>query len=139
VYVGGGIVPALGAYFERSGFRARFEAKGRFSAYLAGIPTYVIRAPYAALSGAARPSTAPPQHHPCHPRQPSDPRKEAPQPPQQDQRPQAAASQVDTGRISPEELAALMHATHGNPFAVLGPTRPAHARCCGRCCPARWR
>ena len=52
VYVGGGIVPALGAYFARSGFRARFEAKGRFSAYLAGIPTYVIRAPYAALSGA---------------------------------------------------------------------------------------
>jgi glucokinase len=52
VYVGGGIVPALGGFFERSGFRARFEAKGRFSAYLAGIPTYVIRAPYAALSGA---------------------------------------------------------------------------------------
>lgn len=52
VYIGGGIVPALGAYFERSGFRARFEAKGRFSAYLAGLPTYVIRAPYAALSGA---------------------------------------------------------------------------------------
>lgn len=40
--------------------------------------------------------------------------------------PQAAASQVDTGRISPEELAALMHATHGNPFAVLGP-HPAGA------------
>ena len=52
VYVGGGIVPALGAYFERSGFRARFDAKGRFSAYLTGIPTYVIGAPYAALSGA---------------------------------------------------------------------------------------
>lgn len=52
VYVGGGIVPALGDYFACSGFRARFEAKGRFSAYLAAIPTYVIRAPYAALSGA---------------------------------------------------------------------------------------
>ncbi len=52
VYIGGGIVPALGDFFARSGFRARFEAKGRFSAYLAAIPTYVIRAPYAALSGA---------------------------------------------------------------------------------------
>lgn len=52
VYVGGGIVPALGDFFARSGFRARFEAKGRFSAYLAAVPTYVIRAPYAALSGA---------------------------------------------------------------------------------------
>lgn len=53
VYVGGGIVPALGAYFARSGFRQRFEAKGRFSAWLAAIPTHVIRAPYAALSGAS--------------------------------------------------------------------------------------
>lgn len=64
VYVGGGIVPALGGFFERSGFRARFEAKGRFSAYLAGVPTYVIRAPYAALSGASealdRATPAPP-------------------------------------------------------------------------------
>lgn len=64
VYVGGGIVPALGAYFARSGFRARFEAKGRFSAYLTAIPTYVIRAPHAALSGAGealnRATPAPP-------------------------------------------------------------------------------
>ena len=52
VYVGGGIVPALGDCFGHSSFRARFEAKGRFSAYLRGVPTYVIRAPYAALSGA---------------------------------------------------------------------------------------
>lgn len=52
VFIGGGIVPALGDFFARSGFRARFEAKGRFSAYLAAVPTYVIRAPYAALSGA---------------------------------------------------------------------------------------
>ncbi len=53
VYIGGGIVPRLGAWFERSAFRARFEAKGRFSAYLAGIPTYVITATHAALRGAA--------------------------------------------------------------------------------------
>ena len=64
IYIGGGIVPQLGEFFARSPFRARFEAKGRFSAYLAGVPTYVIRAPYAALSGASealdRATPAPP-------------------------------------------------------------------------------
>jgi glucokinase len=42
VYIGGGIVPRLGAAFDASPFRASFEAKGRFSAYLAAIPCYVI-------------------------------------------------------------------------------------------------
>ena len=54
VYIGGGIVPRLGDFFARSPFRARFEQKGRFSDYLARIPTYVIHAPYPALLGAAR-------------------------------------------------------------------------------------
>ena len=54
IYIGGGIVPKLGDFFVRSGFRARFESKGRFSGYLAAIPTWVIRAPHAALIGAAR-------------------------------------------------------------------------------------
>ena len=53
VYIGGGIVPKLGDYFERSSFRARFEHKGRFSSYLAGIPTFVIVADYPALRGLA--------------------------------------------------------------------------------------
>ncbi len=53
VYIGGGIVTRLGDYFARSPFRARFEAKGRFEAYLAAIPTYVIRASNPALLGAA--------------------------------------------------------------------------------------
>jgi glucokinase len=53
VYIGGGIVPALGEYFSRSLFRQRFEAKGRYSAYLADIPSYVIHAPMVALVGAA--------------------------------------------------------------------------------------
>ncbi len=53
VYIGGGIVPRLGDYFARSGFREAFEAKGRFHDYLARIPTYVIRAPQPALVGAA--------------------------------------------------------------------------------------
>ncbi len=53
VYLGGGIVPKLGAWFARSPFRSRFEQKGRFSGYLSQIPTYVIRAPYPGLAGAA--------------------------------------------------------------------------------------
>ena len=53
VYLGGGIIPRLGDFFARSPFRQRFEDKGRFSAWLARIPTRVIDAPYAALAGAA--------------------------------------------------------------------------------------
>ena len=53
VYVGGGIIPRLGEIFDRSPFRSRFEAKGRFAPYLAAIPTYVILSPAPALLGAA--------------------------------------------------------------------------------------
>ena len=53
VYVGGGIVRRLGGYFERSPFREKFEAKGRFADYLARVPTYVILADNPALTGAA--------------------------------------------------------------------------------------
>ena len=42
VYVGGGLVPRYADRFARSGFRRRFEDKGRFSEYLAAIPTYLI-------------------------------------------------------------------------------------------------
>ena len=52
-YIGGGIVPRLGEYFARSPFRARFEQKGRFSAYVAAVPTYVILAETPALRGLA--------------------------------------------------------------------------------------
>ncbi len=51
IYIGGAIVPRLGDYFERSGFRARFEAKGRFRELLAGIPTFVVTAETATLTG----------------------------------------------------------------------------------------
>jgi glucokinase len=54
VYVGGGVVPRLGAFFERSPFRARFESKGRFGPYLQRIPVYVIHSPFPALIGASR-------------------------------------------------------------------------------------
>ncbi len=53
VYIAGGIVPKLGTAFAESGFRMRFEAKGRFRGYLAAIPTYVIMRPLPALLGAA--------------------------------------------------------------------------------------
>jgi glucokinase len=46
-------VPRLGDYFMRSPFRARFERKGRFSDYLAAVPTYVIGAANPALRGLA--------------------------------------------------------------------------------------
>jgi glucokinase len=51
VYIAGGIVPALGDAFIRSGFRSRFEEKGRFSDYLAAVPTLVIVSPHPALLG----------------------------------------------------------------------------------------
>lgn len=55
VYIGGGIVPRLGAWFETSPFRARFEAKGRFHGLLADIPVWVITSKQSpALLGAAR-------------------------------------------------------------------------------------
>ncbi len=42
VYIGGGIVPRLGAWFDQSPFRPRFESKGRFQSYLQSIPCWVI-------------------------------------------------------------------------------------------------
>lgn len=51
IYIGGGIVPRLGAHFARSPFRARFEQKGRFVHYLAQVPTFVITAEYPAFLG----------------------------------------------------------------------------------------
>ncbi len=53
IYIGGGIVPRLGGYFARSSFRARFEDKGRFAAYVGGIPTYVVTAEHATFMGAS--------------------------------------------------------------------------------------
>lgn len=55
IYIGGGIVPRLGQRFEASDFRTRFEAKGRFQAYLQAIPTLVIESKVSpALYGASR-------------------------------------------------------------------------------------
>lgn len=53
IYIGGSIVPRLGAFFDQSGFRKRFEQKGRFSPYVGNIPTFVITAPEATFLGAS--------------------------------------------------------------------------------------
>jgi glucokinase len=51
VFIAGGIVPRFVDTFAKSEFRARFERKGRYRDYLAGIPTYVITAPLPAFRG----------------------------------------------------------------------------------------
>lgn len=52
VFIGGGIIPKMGDYFVNSTFRNRFEAKGRFSVFLAPIPVFIIESPYPAFIGA---------------------------------------------------------------------------------------
>lgn len=61
VYIGGGIIPKLGDYFNESPFRASFEHRGRFSSYLAAIPSFVIQAKHPALLGAADAFSHPPR------------------------------------------------------------------------------
>ena len=51
IHIGGGIVPRLGSFFMNSGFRQRFEQKGRLSSYMQQIPVFVITEPYPAFIG----------------------------------------------------------------------------------------
>lgn len=51
VYLTGGVLPALGALFDRRAFRDRFQAKGRFADYLATIPTLLVTAAQPGLLG----------------------------------------------------------------------------------------
>lgn len=73
VYLAGGIALKIEPFLAQSAFRARFEGKGRLSAFVKAIPTRLIRNPDAALLGAAwagleladrqpaaQPDTAPP-------------------------------------------------------------------------------
>ena len=53
VYLCGGIIPRFIEYFKHSPFRNRFESKGRFDAYLAAIPVYVVLSRYPGITGAA--------------------------------------------------------------------------------------
>ena len=55
VYLGGGILPRMGRRLEQSPFRRRFEAKGRYTAYLQSVPVWLIDSSVpAALLGAAQ-------------------------------------------------------------------------------------
>ncbi len=53
VYIGGGIIPRHAERFAASGFRRRFESKGRYGDYLKSIPTWLIVAEHPTLSGLA--------------------------------------------------------------------------------------
>lgn len=70
IYLGGGILPQLGAFFKNSPFRSRFEDKGRFATYLSAIPCYVIHSKYPALLGAARALDADGMARTGHPSEP---------------------------------------------------------------------
>ena len=59
VYIAGGIVPRIINQFVLSSFRTRFEEKGRFSDYLAAIPTKVVMHANPALLGLTRLVDAP--------------------------------------------------------------------------------
>jgi len=48
VFIGGGIAPRFPGFLAASGFRARFEAKGRFRDWLGAVPTWLIADPEAA-------------------------------------------------------------------------------------------
>ena len=54
VYIGGGVVPRLGAAFDAAVFRQSFESKGRYRAWLSALPVWVITASTPALVGAGR-------------------------------------------------------------------------------------
>ena len=54
VFVSGGIAPRLAERLANGTFRARFEDKGRLTAYAQAIPTSLVLHPYPALIGAAR-------------------------------------------------------------------------------------
>jgi glucokinase len=53
VYIGGGLVKRLGPLFDVAKYRTAFVAKGRFEAYLAAIPTFLVTRKDPGLLGAA--------------------------------------------------------------------------------------
>jgi glucokinase len=55
IYFAGGILPQLGvSYVENSRLRGSFTAKGRFTAYVDRIPTFLIEDPFLPLKGLRR-------------------------------------------------------------------------------------
>jgi glucokinase len=53
VIIAGGVLPRIANVMPLDGLRTRFEAKGRFSPWLASVPVGVLVSPFAALRGAA--------------------------------------------------------------------------------------
>ncbi|MBT8445149.1 MAG: glucokinase [Gammaproteobacteria bacterium] len=59
IYIGGGIAPRHRERLVTSGFRERFEAKGRYDGYLKSVATLLIVAEHPALAGLAAIAEAP--------------------------------------------------------------------------------
>lgn len=53
VFLSGGMVPPMLHALQHSGFRQRFEGKGRYAPAMARVPTFAVRHPYPGLLGAA--------------------------------------------------------------------------------------
>ena len=53
VFLTGGLVPRMLDALRHSGFRQRFEHKGRFSSNMAQVPSMAVMHPQAGLLGAA--------------------------------------------------------------------------------------
>ena len=54
IYIAGGVVPRFSEFFVNSGFREKFEDKGRFASYLEPIPVYLVMRNNLGLLGAAK-------------------------------------------------------------------------------------
>ena len=54
IYIAGGVVPRFKEFFANSGFRDKFEEKGRFAPYLQPIPVYLVTRSNLGLLGAAK-------------------------------------------------------------------------------------
>jgi glucokinase len=60
VFLTGGLVPKMLRSLQHSGFRQRFEHKGRFSANMARVPSMAVLHPQPGLLGAAAIACQPP-------------------------------------------------------------------------------
>ena len=54
IYIAGGVIPRFQEFFINSGFRHKFEDKGRFVSYLQPIPVYLVIRSNLGLLGAAK-------------------------------------------------------------------------------------
>ena len=54
IYIAGGVIPRFQEFFIKSGFRRKFEDKGRFVSYLQSIPVYLVVRSNLGLLGAAK-------------------------------------------------------------------------------------